>query len=348
MCDGKYATRGMTATRNEARGVSMVRKAAVIGAGIMGSRYAALFAKNHRTELVAVCDLDVERATQNAEPFGAAVYGDYREMFEKESLDLVYIATPDPYHRAPVIAAAEAGVNILVEKPLATTVEDALAMWEAVKKAGVKAEVNFSNRWNPPFVVSKQVLDSGEIGEVVSINARLNSSILTPTKRLPWAAQSTVAWFLHTHSIDLATWLTNKRAVSVYAVGVKKKLVSVGVDTYDSIHAVLRYEDGSDAIFEANWILPEGMAGPVDFKYEVMCTEGALYMDTHDQMIHKVTSVKRTHETTLSWTAARMDAYLDMLGQDRPPAASFPDGVENTKILVALHRSLETNAVENL
>ncbi len=326
----------------------MALKAAVIGAGIMGGRYAALFANHHRTELVAVCDLDAARAAQSAEPFGATTYSDYREMFEKESPDLVYIATPDPFHRAPVIAAAEAGVNILVEKPLATNVEDATAMLAAVRAAGVKAEVNFSNRWNPPFVAAKQVLDSGEIGEVVSINARLNSSILTPTTRLPWAAQSTVAWFLHTHSIDLATWLTGKRAVSVYAVGVKKKLVSVGVDTYDSIHAVLRYEDGSDGIFEANWILPEGMAGPVDFKYQVMCTDGALYMDTHDQMIHKVTSVKRTHETTLTWTLARMDAYLTMLEQDLPPAASFEDGVENTKILVALHRSLESGAVEHL
>lgn len=326
----------------------MALKAAVIGAGIMGSRYAVLFAQHHRTELVAVCDLDATRAAQSAEPFGAATYGDYQELFAKECPDLVYIATPDPFHRAPVIAAAEAGVNILVEKPLATSVEDATAMLAAVRAAGVKAEVNFSNRWNPPFVAAKQVLDSGEIGEVVSINARLNSSILTPTKRLPWAAQSTVAWFLHTHSIDLATWLTGKRAVSVYAVGVKKKLVSVGVDTYDSIHAVLRYSDGTDGIFEANWILPEGMAGPVDFKYQVMCTDGALYMDTHDQMIHKVTSVKRSHETTLTWTAARMDAFLTMLERDLPPAASFEDGVENTKILVALHRSLETGAVEML
>lgn len=326
----------------------MAWKAAVIGAGIMGKRWSNGLAKHHRTQLVAVCDLDPERARQSVEPFGASAYEDYQEMFDKESLDFVYIATPDFAHREPVVAAAESGVNILVEKPLATNVDDAIAMLEAVNKAGVKAEVNFSNRWNPPFAAAKRVLDSGEIGEVVSVNTRLNCSILTPTKRLPWAAQSTVAWFLHTHTIDLATWMIGKRAVSVYATGVKKKLVSVGVDTYDAIHAVVRYEDGTEGIFESAWILPEGAPFPVDFKYQVMCTEGVLYMDTHYQMIHKLTAVRCIHERTLEWSRARLEAYLDMLEQDLPPAASVADGVENTKILVSLHRSLETGAVEEI
>jgi len=321
-------------------------RAAVIGAGIMGSRWSAALHKHIQTQLVAVCDLDAERARQVGEPLGVNVYQDYHEMLEKETVDFVYIATPDFAHRDPVVAVAKRGFNILVEKPLATTVEDAEAMLNAVEDAGVKAEVNFSNRWNPPFVAAKRVLDSGEIGEVVSLNSRLNCSILTPTKHLPWAANSTVAWFLHTHTVDLATWMTGRKAVSIYATGVKKKLVSVGVDTYDAIHAVIQYEDGTDAVFESMWILPEGAPTAVDFKYQVLCTDGALYMDTHDQMIHKLTPERRVHETTLEWSRARLEGYLEMLEQDLPPQASFADGVENTKILVALHRSLQSGAVE--
>jgi predicted dehydrogenase len=320
-------------------------RAAVIGAGFMGTRYAQLFAQHRGIELVAICDLDRGRAEEMAAATGAGAYADLEAMLDGERLDFVYVATPDPTHREPVIAAARRGLHILVEKPLATTMEDARAMLEAVERAGVKAEVNFSNRWNPPFVAAKRVIDAGEIGEVVSLNARLNSSIKTP-QTLPWAAQSTVAWFLHTHAFDLATWLTGRKVASVYASGVKKKLVGMGIDTYDAIHAVLRYEDGTDGIFEAAWILPEGMPTEVDFKYQVIGTEGALYMDTHDQMIHKVTAQKRTHEQTLRWSAARVEAFLDMIERDLPPQASLQAGVENTGILVALHRSLESGTVE--
>lgn len=326
----------------------MVWKTAVIGAGIMGGRWAKGLSEHYRTDLVSVADIDLDRAQQSAEPFGARAYEDYREMLEQETIDFVYIATPDFAHRDPVVAVAESGVNILVEKPLATNTEDAVAMLEAVKEAGVKAEVNFSNRWNPPFVAAKKALDSGEIGEVVSIYTRLASGIRTPTEHLPWASQSTVAWFLHTHTLDLATWLTGKKAVSVYARGTKKKLIDVGVDTYDVIHAIVHYEGGIHGAFESHWILPTGSPLPVDFKYQVLCTDGALYMDTHDQMVHKLTTERRVHEPTLDWSGARLEAYLNMLEQDQKPVADFEDGVENTRILVALHRSLETGAVQEV
>jgi predicted dehydrogenase len=323
----------------------VVLRAAVIGAGFMGTRYADLFAQHRQIELVAICDLDGRRAGEQAAATGARAYTDLGAMLDGERLDFVYVATPDPSHREPVLAAAGRGLHILVEKPLATTLEDARAMLAAVERAGVKAEVNFSNRWNPPFVAAKRALEAGEIGEVVSLNARLNSSIKTP-QTLPWAARSTVAWFLHTHAIDLDTWLTGRRVASVYASGVRKKLVGLGIDTYDAIHAVLRYEDGTDGAFEALWVLPEGMPADVDFKYQVIGTAGALFVDTHDQMIHKVTAQKRTHETTLRWSAARLEAFLDVIERDLPPQASFQAGVENTGILVALHRSLASGAVE--
>lgn len=312
----------------------------------MGQRWAINLAQHPNTHLVAVCDLDQERATRIAESFRATPYIDYCEMFARENLSFVYVATPDFAHRAPVVVAAEHGVNVLVEKPLATNVDDANAMLVAVEKAGVKAEVNFSNRWNPPIVAAKKAVVSGEIGSVVSVNARLNCSVQVPTAKLPWAAQSTVAWFLHTHMLDLASWLIGQRAVSIHATGVKKKLIGLGLDTYDVIHALVHYEDGTSGMFESTWILPEGAPYPVDFKYEILCTDGALYIDTHDQMIHKVTSIRRVHEPTLDWTRARLEAYLDMLEHDSPPAVSFSDGVENTRILVALHRSLDSGVVE--
>jgi predicted dehydrogenase len=321
----------------------------IVGAGTMGGRYAQLLTHTHfkhRCELVAICDPDVTRAQAVAGPKGIPAYASLAEMIKASKLNAVYIAVPDPLHKAPVVEAAAAGLHILVEKPFATTVDDAVAMADAVKRAGVKVEVNFSNRWNPPFVAAKKTIIDGGIGEVLTMNSRLNNTVSSPTKRLVWAGQSTSAWYLLSHTIDLARWLSGKTATAVYASGVKKKLASLGVPTYDYIHAVVKYQDGSDAVFESAWVLPEGMPSGVDFKYQIIGTDGAIYIDTQDQMIHYASPDRYNYVATLAWAIDRFDAFLATIEKDKAPDAPVDDGVENTRILVALHRSLATGAVE--
>jgi predicted dehydrogenase len=321
----------------------------IVGAGIMGGRYAQLLTHvhfRHRCQLVAICDTDVARAQAVAGPKGLPAYASLGEMIKTSKLDAVYIAVPDPLHRAPVIEAAAAGLHMLIEKPFATIVDDAVTMAAAVKRAGVKAEVNFSNRWNPPFVAARKTITDGGIGEVLTMNSRLNNTISSPTKRLAWAGQSTSGWYLLSHTIDLAKWLSGKTAKTVYASGIKKKLASLGVPTYDYIHAVVKYQDGTDAVFESAWVLPEGMPSAVDFKYEVIGTDGAIYIDTQDQMIHHAAPDRYNYVSTLAWAVERFDAFLTTLERDKAPDVSVDDGVENTRILVALHRSLETGSIE--
>jgi len=315
----------------------------------MGARYAQLLTHVHfkyRCELVAICDTDVSRAQAVAGPLGLPAYASLSEMIKASKLDAVYIAVPDPLHRAPVLEAAAAGLHMLVEKPFATTVDDAVAMAEAVKRAGVKAEVNFSNRWNPPFVAARKTIADGGVGQVLTMNSRLNNTITSPTKRLAWAGQSTPGWYLLSHTIDLAKWLSGKTAKAVYASGIKRKLASLGVFTYDYIHAVVKYQDDTDAVFESAWVLPEGMPSSVDFKYEIIGTDGAIYIDTQDQMIHHAAPDRYNYVSTLAWAVDRFDAFLTTLETNRIPDVPVDDGIENTRILVALHRSLETGSIE--
>ncbi|MDR7417421.1 MAG: Gfo/Idh/MocA family oxidoreductase [Armatimonadota bacterium] len=321
----------------------------IVGAGTMGGRYAQLLTHvhfKHRCELVAICDTDMTRAQAVAGPRGLPAYASMTEMIQASKLDAVYIAVPDPLHRAPVVEAAAASLHMLVEKPFATTVDDAVAMAEAVKRAGVKAEVNFSNRWNPPFVAARKTITEGGIGEVLTMSSRLNNTISSPTRRLAWAGQSTSGWYLLSHTIDLAGWLSGKTAKAVYASGLKKKLASLGVPTYDYIHAVVKYLDGSDAVFESAWVLPEGMPSAVDFKYQIIGTDGAIFIDTQDQMVHYAAPDRYNYVPTLAWAIERLDAFLKTLEQDKAPDVSVDDGVENTRVLVALHRSLETGSIE--
>ena len=137
----------------------------VIGAGIMGSLHAEAYQQNPNAELIAVCDFIREKAEKAAEKFEAgAFYTDYRKMIEKEELDAVAVATPDFAHTDPVITALEAGLDVIVEKPLATKREDADRIVKAVEKSGCKLMVNYGNRMRPQHRRVKQMIENDELG----------------------------------------------------------------------------------------------------------------------------------------------------------------------------------------
>jgi predicted dehydrogenase len=321
----------------------------VIGAGTMGGRYAARIASGEfgvDLELAGIADLDLQRAEATARSNETSAFGSAEELLESVRPDAVYIATPDAHHRNPALAAAAAGIPFLLEKPLATTVADARSIADAAHAARVVAEVNFSNRWSPPFVAAKQSIERGELGDFVTLFARLNNSIGSPAERLAWAANTTSAWFLLSHCLDLAYWLHGRHAVSVYASGTRGVLEACGIDTYDSIHAIVRYDDGSDGSYESVWVLPDGMPAPVEFTFRYVGSEGAATIDTHQQNVAIATGSRLDYPATLNWAPQRFADFLAAVRGEREPAVPLVDGVENTRILVALHRSLESGAVE--
>ena len=174
----------------------------VIGTGIVGGAWHSHVYHNlPGAELVAVCDLDEGRAREIAERYSVPhVFTDFRDLLARDDIVAVSIATPDFAHRDLAVAAAKAGKHILVEKPLATTVEDADAILEAVEEAGVKLMVDFHNRVNPPFVQARQSVLDGELGELKYIYARLSNTTFVPTQMLPWASKSSALWFLASHT----------------------------------------------------------------------------------------------------------------------------------------------------
>lgn len=321
----------------------------IVGAGTMGGRYAERIVAGEfgvDLQLAGIADLDEARATAVAAPLNTEAYPTTEALLEAATPDALYIATPDGAHLAPALAAAEAGVPFLLEKPLATSVEDAEAIAAAVESAGIVAEVNYSNRWNPPFVAAKQAIDRGELGDFVTLSTRLNNSIGSPTERLGWAGNTTSGWFLLSHTIDLAHWLHGRRAVSVYASGTRGILEARDIPTYDSIHAIVRYDDGSDGHFESVWVLPDGMPAPVEFTFRYVGSQGAATIDTHDQNIAIATSARLDYPGTLNWAPQRIADFVAAVRGEREPAVPIREAIEATRILVALHRSLESGAVE--
>lgn len=328
----------------------------IIGMGTRGQMYAETVEQSNKATVAAVSDVNDGFLEKTKNHFNANGYTDYKDMFEQENLDAVIVATPDFLHKEPVILAAKKGIHIMVEKPFSTDMEEAEEMAEAIRQNNVKCLVGFENRWNSPFVAAKNAVGNGELGELNTMNSRLNDSIFVPTKMLKWAANSTPGWFLLSHSIDIACWLKEKKPTSVFAVGTRKKLVSMGIDTYDSIQATLTFPDNTHATFTSSWILPESIPLLYDFKYEIIGENGSLNLDLHDQMVKKTTA-NYEHVPTLGMpidgrlTAApsqMLFSFINNISDNTQPTANEEDGLLNAKILNALHKSVETGNIQHI
>jgi predicted dehydrogenase len=325
--------------------MSRLRNILIVGAGVMGQVYARAVASSDlrfRARVSGVCDLDEAAATALAAEVGATPYRDLATALDRSEADLAYVAVPDHLHREPFMTCVGAGVACLVEKPLATTVEDALAMRAAARVAGVLAEVNFSNRWNPVFQRVAEAIADGSLGEVIGANARLSNVIDYPLEHLSWASRTTSGWFLLSHVFDLVHWLTGARAVEVTASGRSGRLAAAGIDAPDLIHSLVRYDTALSGIYESSWVLPRSLPSPVDFKLELIGTEGIAYVDTQDQMVRIAGAAAMSYPGTLNWTQSRLSAFLDRLDDGVCGGTDLlDDGLENVLMLVALHDALD-------
>jgi predicted dehydrogenase len=325
------------------------KRVLIVGAGAMGSAWARMLAEGRAPGVApaGIVDIDGARALELANATGTRAFGEIATAVRETRPDAAYVATPDALHREPVEQLAGLGVPVLVEKPLATTVEDAEAMAEAARRAGIHAEVNWLQRWNPPLAEAKRAVEAGELGEIRLFNGRLNHPVTSPRERLHWSGGTTPAWFLMSHLLDLALWLGRKRAQSVYALGGRGELAGHGIETYDWVHAVVRYVDGADGVFEACWILPESWPTASDLGLRVIGTRGAAEIDAGRQGI-TIAADRYRFPAAMQWAPQRLAAFLRAAEGQGSPGAGFDDGVEVTRLLVALHRSLESGQVERV
>ncbi len=232
-------------------------KVGIVGCGILGTNHARYFGKtNPHTQLVAVTDLVEQRARELAAVHNVHAYGDVSDMCDKEHLDLVVVATPDPYHRDPVVAAAEVGVpNIITEKPMATSVADATAMRDAARRAGSRLWVHLPSRCAPEEIASRYVVQEGLIGKPIYGDLVIDDNISVPThmwreRSQQWAGESSVAQFLFSHATDRMRWLFEAEVQRVQTLSVRQVL-GYTADLYDT-H--IFWTNGLVLRLKAEWI----------------------------------------------------------------------------------------------
>lgn len=139
-------------------------RAALIGCGKVGGVHAAALAGLTEAQLVGCCDASAERAATFAARYGGRAFTDLDALLRTAAPEAVIVATPHPLHAAPAIRAAEAGVHVLVEKPLAASLADCDAMLAAARKAGVTLGAVSQRRFATPVLRMRAAIDAGKIG----------------------------------------------------------------------------------------------------------------------------------------------------------------------------------------
>jgi len=255
----------------------MVLKACVIGLGILGKEYVTRLDDRPEVDVVGVADIIEARAREVGKLVRAKVYTDYVPMLREQRPDIAVIATPDPLHREPVLAAIEAGVPAIIqEKPMATTVADAEAMLDAAEKAGARIFVNYANRGSPLDRATHYVIQQGLLGQIVYGESHLDDHIAVPTRlwgnrTRSWAEGSSTAHFLLSHSVDFLRWvLAPAEVTEVFAIS-QRKVLTYTPDLYD---AFLTFDNGAKFRVKAEWI--KHIDGLVEFSLDFSGAEGSL------------------------------------------------------------------------
>jgi len=334
--------------------MSNIVKVAVIGCGsISKHRHIPEYAANPNVTIVAFVDLVAERAQQFADQYGAKAYTDYKQMLEVEKPDAVSVNLPNALHAPVSIDVANAGAHVLVEKPMATTEEEALAMIEAAKKNGVFLMVGHNQRLMPPHVKAKEILKSGVLGKVISFR----TSFGHPGPE-GWSVDGRNSWFfnkeeaimgamgdLGVHKSDLIRYLLDDEVSEVGAlVGTLHK---EGTDVDDNATCLLRMKSGTIGTLVASWTYYKGEDNSTVF----WCENGVMKVgtDPEDQVIvelrngtvekYKVGAISTNDKQESSGV---IDAFITSIVTGTAPSISGEEGLKSLKVILAAFESQET------
>jgi predicted dehydrogenase len=328
----------------------------IVGAGIMGDWHARVYQMHPDIEIAAVCDGNQERAQSLAKKFSIPrIFSSHDAMLAGADLEIVSVCTPDFAHAQPTIDSANAGKHVLVEKPLATAVQDAEAILETARRNRVKVMAQFSHRWVPAYRQTKNLLASGEHGEPLMAYARKNDPLSVATDMLSWTERSTPSWFLSSHDIDLVCWYFESDPVEVYAMGVSKVLVKRGIRTNDAAQALVRFANGAIATFEACWTYPNTWPTMPDSFIEVVTTDAVIHLDRKVEQIEFSSQKSFQYPRNLLSTVYEDEEmhgavplsirhFIKCVQRDQEPLVTLESSLRVTRILDAIQRSIETCA----
>ncbi|HEY4683273.1 MAG TPA: Gfo/Idh/MocA family oxidoreductase [Candidatus Acidoferrales bacterium] len=318
----------------------------VVGVGAMGKHHA----ENLRravpgARLVAVADADRERARQVAAELEVDYhYGSIEALVERKDIQAVVIASPAKFHAGAIQLAAAAGKDILCEKPLTLTLEEADGALAAVEKARVRLQVGHMRRYDPAYADAKKRIEAGEIGDPVVFKAIGRDREPPPLSYFEAGLNGMLFLDSSIHEFDLARWLMNDEVAEVHAFGgilTFPELAQFG--DIDAGVVNLRFSRGAIGNVESFRQARYGY----DIRTEIVGSKGTIqvgYLRQTPQLV--LTGAGASHDVVSHWLERFADAYLNEVRDfvqtilaGRPPRVTGKDGREALAVALAAQLS---------
>jgi UDP-N-acetyl-2-amino-2-deoxyglucuronate dehydrogenase len=331
---------------------------AIVGAGAIAQRNATEAAQSGAATVAGVFDINTKVAREMARKLGTAVFSSYEEVIASKAVDAVLMSTPHHVHRAMTVDAAAAGKHVLIEKPLATTLEDAEAMIAACRKAGVGLTVNYSFRYLPLIKKARQLVEEGALGEITGVQlishqfkdrgywmgARSNSPDDWRASREKCGGGFLIMTVCH--NIDWLYYITGLKATRVYSEW--GTLASPG-DVEDIISVSSKWGDKAICSISASSI----MRGADSGEERIWGTNGTMLLGREELSFYSTRPIdgkrpgqmhKYAKFPTVSWTGEWIRDFVSAIREGREPAVGAREGWENLAFILTAYRSMEVGA----
>jgi predicted dehydrogenase len=270
---------------------------AVIGLGFMGRRYARFINAIEGLSLAGVYDIDGDLARAVTAESGGAVFPDLDALVRSPEVAGVVVATPEDRHLEPALAALAAGKPVLIEKPIAHTLEAARAIATASEGAGVPVLVGHLLRFEPRWTAAWQRIAAGEIGNVASIATRRIGNIGDQTVL---RGRTTIPLYYGVHDLDVLRWFAGAEATSIVARRRTGVVRAAGYDVDDLYHAIVTFANGVLGAAEMGWHVPAAAAAAPTSGVLVIGDAGVIQID------QRATGLER-------WTNGSLDPGVDAM-----------------------------------
>lgn len=219
----------------------------------------------------------------------------YRKVLaEKKPIDAAIVVTPDDAHFEQARNLLESGVHCLVVKPLTATVSESAKLVRAAESKGLYGAVEFHKRWDEANLLLKSLLHEQKIGKLRYVSVEYSQRKIVPSETFRnWAAQTNVFQYLGVHYADMIYFVTGASPVRAMAVGQKGWLTGRGINTWDSIQAIVEWQEPGgnrfQSVFALSWIDPNSSSAMSNQKITAVGTEGRVESDQKNRGIEVTT-----------------------------------------------------------
>lgn len=305
-------------------------RAGVIGAGAMGQHHVRIYSEMENVELVGISDVSEARVKELSEQYNTKGFTDYKELLA-QGLDAVSIVVPTTLHMQVGLDVIASGANLLVEKPIADTLENAEKLTRAAKDAGVKLMVGHIERFNPAVTKLKEIIDSGLLGKIVSISTRR----VGPYN--PRIRDVGIILDLGVHDIDAISYLYGNKVSEVYAIA--------GKDIHsqeDHASIMLKFNGDKAGVVETNWLTPHKVR-----KMTVIGINGVAYLDYNEQTvsIHDGEWIREAKIETAEPLKRELEHFVDAVRRGDEPIVSGEDGKHALEVAQAAIESYKSGQI---